>query len=50
MKNISKYAKKIFALSLVAMLTLRVFTATASANLKVNQKDLKGLKTLLLQN
>ena len=50
MKNISKYAKKIFALSLVGMLTVGVFTATASANLKVNQKDLKGLKTLLLQN
>ena len=50
MKNISKYAKKIFALSLVGMLTVGVFTANASANLKVNQKDLKGLKTLLLQN
>ena len=50
MKNISKYAKKVFTLSLVAMLTLGVFTANASANLKVNQKDLKGIKTLLLQN
>ena len=50
MKNISKYAKKIFALSLVGILTVGVFTANANANLKVNQKDLKGLKTLLLQN
>ena len=50
MKNISKLSKKIFGLSLVTMLTLGVFTANASANLKVNQKDLKGIKTLLLQN
>jgi len=50
MKNISKYAKKIFALSLVGMLTVGVFTATASANLKVNHKDREGLKALLLQN
>ena len=50
MKNISKYAKKIFALSLVAMLTVGVFTANANANLKVNHKDREGLKALLLQN
>lgn len=50
MKNISKLSKKVFTLSLVGMLTLGVFSANASANLKVNQKDLKGLKTLLLQN
>ena len=50
MKNISKYAKKIFALSLVGMLTVGVFTANANANLKVNHKDREGLKALLLQN
>ena len=52
MKNIAKLNKKIFALSLVGILTVGVFTAnaSASANLKVNQKDLKGIKTLLLQN
>jgi len=50
MKNISKYAKKIFALSLVAMLTVGVFTANASANLKVNHKDREGLKALILQS
>lgn len=50
MKNISKYAKKVFTLSLVGMLTVGVFSSNASANLKVNQKDLKGLKALLLQN
>ena len=50
MKNISKYAKKIFALSLVAMLTVGVFTANANANLKVNHKDREGLKALILQS
>ena len=50
MKNISKYAKKIFALSLVGMLTVGVFTANASANLKVNHKDREGLKALILQS
>jgi len=50
MKNISKYAKKIFALSLVGMLTVGVFTANASANLKVNHKDIEGLKALILQS
>ena len=50
MKNISKYAKKIFALSLVGMLTVGVFTANANANLKVNQKDVEGVKALILQS
>ena len=49
MKNISKYAKKIFALSLVGMLTVGVFTANANANLKVIPRDLNALKTLFQQ-
>ena len=50
MKNIAKLNKKIFALSLVGMLTVGVFTANASANLKVNHKDREGLKALILQS
>ena len=50
MKNISKFTKKIFALSLVGILTVGVFTANASANLKVNHKDREGLKALILQS
>ena len=50
MKNIAKLNKKIFALSLVGILTVRVFTANASANLKVNHKDREGLKALILQS
>ena len=50
MKNISKFAKKVFTLSLAAMLTLGVFSANANANLKVNHKDREGLKALILQN
>ena len=45
MKNISKFTKKIFALSLAAMLTFGVFSANANANLKVNQKDREGLNS-----
>jgi len=50
MKNIAKLNKKIFALSLVGILTVGVFTANASANLKVNHKDREGLKALILQS
>jgi hypothetical protein len=50
MKNISKFTKKIFALSLAAMLTFGVFSANANANLKVNHKDREGLKALILQS
>ncbi|SKC59773.1 hypothetical protein SAMN02745115_01682 [[Eubacterium] yurii] len=50
MKNISKFTKKIFALSLVGILTVGVFTANADANLKVNHKDREGLKALILQS
>ena len=50
MKNSVNLAKKVFALSLVGMLTVGVFTANANANLKVNHKDREGLKALLLQN
>ena len=50
MKNIAKLNKKIFALSLVGILTVGVFTANASANLKVNQKDVEGVKALILQS
>ena len=50
MKNISKFTKKIFVLSLVGILTVGVFTANASANLKVNHKDREGLKALILQS
>ena len=50
MKNISKFAKKVFTLSLAAMLTLGVFSANANANLKVNQKDVEGVKALILQS
>ncbi len=50
MKNISKFTKKVFTLSLAAMLTLGVFSANANANLKVNHKDREGLKALLLQD
>ena len=50
MKNISKFTKKIFALSLVGILTVGVFTANASTNLKVNHKDREGLKALILQS
>ena len=50
MKNISKFTKKVFTLSLAAMLTLGVFSANANANLKVNQKDVEGVKALILQS
>ena len=50
MKNISKFTKKVFALSLAAMLTFGVFSANANANLKVNHKDREGLKALILQS
>ena len=50
MKNISKFTKKIFALSLVGMLTVGVITVNANANLKVNHKDREGLKAIILQN
>jgi len=50
MKNISKFAKKVFTLSLAAMLTLGVFSANANANLKVNQKNVEGIKALILQS
>ena len=49
MKNISKFTKKVFTLSLVGMLTVGVFTANANANLKVIPRDLNALKTLFQQ-
>ena len=49
MKNISKYAKKVFTLSLVAMLTVGVFTACSKTGLKII-KDENKVKALLYQD
>ena len=49
MKNISKYAKKIFTLSLVGMLTVGVFTACSKTGLKIINDENK-VKALLYQD
>ncbi|EFM40081.1 hypothetical protein HMPREF0379_0124 [[Eubacterium] yurii subsp. margaretiae ATCC 43715] len=49
MKNISKFTKKIFVLSLVGMLTLGVFSSNANAEMKITTKNENAIKSLLLQ-
>jgi hypothetical protein len=49
MKNISKYAKKIFVLSLVGMLTVGVFSSNANAEMKITTKNENAIKAVVLQ-
>ena len=49
MKNISKYAKKVFTLSLAAMLTLGVFSAGTNAEMKITTKNENEIKAVMLQ-
>ena len=49
MKNISKFTKKVFTLSLAAMLTLGVFSAGTNAEMKITTKSENAIKSLLLQ-
>ena len=49
MKNISKFTKKVFTLSLVGILTVGVFSSNSNAEMKITTKNENEIKAVVIQ-